>query len=95
MDTILAWYAEGTHLMGLVLFLVAVGGAFLAGYLVGRGSRSAEAPRPARTAPDPLADVPPLPALGGDEAQLMDLTAIRDEEAEPPRPLDLGPSPRR
>jgi hypothetical protein len=91
-DTILAWYAEGTRLTGLLLFLAAVAGAFLAGYLVGRGTRPAAPPRPV---PARGGDEHPLPALGSDEAQLMDLSAIRQAEAEPLPPIDPEPPRRR
>lgn len=85
----MTWYAEAGRLGGLLLFLAAVAGAFLAGYLVGRGSRPDEAPRPSRPAAHGASgDGRPLPSLGGDEARLMDLTAIREAESEPPPPID-------
>jgi len=100
MGAIQAWVPEGANLVGFGAFLGAVILAFLAGYLVGRGGRPREAPSPAAHRPGrpPSRDgdqAAPAPTLRDEEARLMDLTALRDEEAEPPRPLDLGPPPRR
>lgn len=91
------WFADGSHLVGLAAFLAAVVLAFLAGYLAGRAGRPDETPPPAhrraRPAPRDAGGMRPLPAVGSEEAILMDLTAIRDADAEPPPPI--GPEPPR
>ena len=66
MGAIQAWIPEGANLIGLAAFLGAVILAFLAGYLVGRGSRPREAPSPAAQRPGrpPSRDgdqLPPVP----------------------------------
>ena len=99
MSAIQTWIPEGANLIGLAAFLGAVTLAFLAGYLVGRGSRPREAPtsaaqRPGRPASRDGDQVRPAPSPTNEEARLMDLSAIRDEEAKSPGPLDLGPPPR-
>lgn len=93
MGQLQVWIADTRYLTALVALLVALAAAFVAGYIMGRAGRRREAPpRPPSRRQD---DVERLPEPGGDEARLMDLSGIRDAEAEPPPPLDLGPPPRR
>jgi hypothetical protein len=90
-ESVQALFADSRYLMAAGGFLAAVIAAFVAGYAVGRSGRpreAARAPRPPRRAPD---EAEPLPEMGGEEARLMDLSAIRNAESEPPPPLDKGP----
>ena len=97
MEQIQAWLVDSRHLTAAAAFLASVVAAFVAGYLVGHAGRerpASPAPAPAtRPAPAKSDDGGPLPEIGGEEARLMDLTAIREAEAEPPPPL--GPEPPR
>ena len=106
MGAIQAWLPEGTNLAGLAAFLAAMVLSFLAGYLAGRSTRPSPARRdahrhsPAAAAPRDGGPLCPLPSLDSDEARLMDLTAIREAETEPPPPIEPatraadGPTPR-
>ena len=94
MEQIQAWLADSRHLTAAAAFLASVVAAFVAGYVAGRAGRERPTPPVARPAPIKTDDGGPLPEIGGDEARLMDLSAIREAEAEPPPPL--GPElPRR
>ncbi len=95
MEQLQVWLADSRYLTAAGAFLAAVIAAFVAGYVVGRAGRAREAPRAAGPAPGKPDAAEPLPEMGGDEARLMDLSAIRNAESEPPPPLDLGPPPRR
>ena len=86
MEQIQVWLGNPKYVTALAAFLAAVIAAFVAGYVLGRTSRPRGMPPVARPAPRRLDDVEPLPEIGGEEARLMDLTAIRAAESEPPRP---------
>ncbi|HEY7678178.1 MAG TPA: hypothetical protein VIG69_13980 [Candidatus Methylomirabilis sp.] len=82
MESLQALFADSRYLIAAGGFVAAVIAAFVAGYVVGRAGRPRQAPpRPAHRPPD---EAEPLPEMGGNEARLMDLTAIRDADAEPP-----------
>lgn len=105
MEQIQIWLTDPRYLTALAALLAALAAAFVAGYVLGRAGRPREArhpsPRAARAspgdrpaahpAPREIGDVAPLPEIGGDEAHLMDLSAIRAAEAEPPPPIDTEP----
>ncbi len=95
MGAIQAWLPEGTNLAGLAAFLAAMVLSFLAGYFAGRSARPGPAQRPAsRPSPAPPRDedpMRPLPAMDTEEARLMDLSAIRRAETEPPPRLGMAP----
>jgi hypothetical protein len=92
-----AWFPEGISPVGLAAFLAAMVLSFLAGYLAGRSARPSPARRPDHWhSPAPAASrdggsLRPQPVLDSDEARLMDLTAIRTLEVEPPAPIELAP----
>lgn len=93
MEQLRALFADSRYLIAAGGFVAAVIAAFVAGYVLGRSGRPRQAPP--RPAPRPPDEAEPLPEMGGDEARLMDLSGIREADAEPTPPLDPGPPPRR